>query len=379
VHVVVVDAADAPETLPSSDLVIDAAYGTGFHGEHHAPDPSGSPVLAVDIPSGIDGLTGAAHGTPLRATQTVTFAALKPGLLFGEGAVFAGDVDVVDIGLDVSSSRVGVVEARDVGRWLPFRGRESHKWQSALYVCAGSPGMTGAAHLATAAALRGGAGLVRVGSPGIDDPGLPVEALRDALPGAGWDGQVLEQLDRFGALVLGPGIGTSKATASSVRRLAERAPVPLLVDGDGLTALGDRSGEVLSGRQAATVLTPHDGEMRRLTGHAPAGDRIGAARELAASTGAVVLLKGPSTVIARPDGQVRIATEGDARLATAGSGDVLSGLIGALLAAGVGAFDAAAAGAFVHGRAGMLGARRGLVASDLISALPAVLDLLGDR
>jgi NAD(P)H-hydrate epimerase len=377
VRVVVIEAADAPATLPACDLVIDAAYGTGFHGSYDAPDADGAPVLAVDIPSGVDGLTGAAGGTPLRATATITFAALKPGLLFGDGPSLAGDVEVVDIGLDTSGSRAGVIEPRDAGRWLPHRSRDAHKWQAALYVCAGSPGMTGAAALVTEAAMRAGAGLIRVGSPGADDLVLPVEALRDSLPAAGFDGAVLDQLDRYGALVLGPGLGTSQATSNTIRRIASAAPVPLVIDADGLTALGDRAGEVLVGREHATVLTPHDGEMRRLTGDAVGADRIAAARALAASTGAVVLLKGPSTVIARPDGQVRISTAGDARLATAGSGDVLSGILGAFLAAGAGPFDAAAAAAMVHGTAARRGPRRGLVASDLIEALPGAIDEVG--
>jgi ADP-dependent NAD(P)H-hydrate dehydratase / NAD(P)H-hydrate epimerase len=154
------------------------------------------------------------------------------------------------------------------------------------------------------------------------------------------------------------------------------ALVPVLVDGDGLSALGGDPAAALAGRLGPTVLTPHDGEFARLAGHPPGDDRLAAARGLAASTGAVVLLKGPTTVVAHPDGRALLSTAGDARLATAGTGDVLSGVIGALLAQGVPAFEAAASGAWLHGRAAMRGPRRGLVASDVVGGLPAALDEL---
>jgi ADP-dependent NAD(P)H-hydrate dehydratase / NAD(P)H-hydrate epimerase len=375
----VVDAAGAPAALPASDLVIDAAYGTGFRGEYTPPDPGGAPVLAVDIPSGVDGATGSAHGHPLPAEVTVTFAALKPGLLFPPGRDLAGDVVLADIGLDVSRATAHVVEPDDVAAWVPDRPSDAHKWRSAVVLAAGSAGMTGAAHLAARGALRAGAGMVRVASPGVNhDTALPTEAVGLALPAAGWDDAVLDQLDRAGALVLGPGLGRSAPTVTAVHHLAQAAPVPLLVDGDGLWALGDDAAELLGKRAHPTVLTPHDGEFSRLTGHPPGADRIGAARDLAAATGAVVLLKGPTTVVAHPDGRARLSVAGDARLATAGTGDVLSGVVGALMAQGLDPFDAAAAGAWLHGTAATEhGPDRGLVASDLVDALPAVLEDLG--
>ncbi|MBN2623272.1 MAG: NAD(P)H-hydrate dehydratase, partial [Acidimicrobiales bacterium] len=242
-----------------------------------------------------------------------------------------------------------------------------------------SPGMTGAAHLAARAAQRAGAGMVRVATPGLDhDPGLPTEAVGVAVPSAGWDGPVLDQVERAGALVVGPGLGRGAPTEAAIHHLAISAHVPVVVDGDGLTALGGQSAEVLARRDAPTVLTPHDGEFARLAGEGPGDDRIAATRSLAASTGAVVLLKGPTTIVAHPDGRVRLSTTGDARLATAGTGDVLSGIIGALLAQGADAFAAAAAGAWLHGRAAMAGPARGLVASDLVDALPRVVDDLDE-
>ncbi|MFP3900799.1 MAG: NAD(P)H-hydrate dehydratase [Acidimicrobiia bacterium] len=373
VRVTVIPAAEAPATLPGADLVIDAAYGTGFRGEYRAPDPVGAPVLAVDIPSGVEGTTGAAPGIPVVADRTVTFAALKPGLVFHPGRELAGEVALADIGLDVSGATTGVIEAADVGSWVPARPPDTHKWRSAVMVASGSPGMTGAASLVAAAAQRGGAGMVRVAVPGLDDPPLPIEAVGVAAPLAGWEVTVLDQLDRAGALVVGPGLGRSAPAAAGVARVVGEADLPLVIDGDGLTAIGGQASELLGQRSADTVLTPHDGEFARLAGEGPGSDRIGATRALADGTGAVVLLKGPTTVVAAPDGRVRLSMSGDQRLATAGTGDVLTGLIGALLCRGAEAFDAAAAGAWLHGRAAMAGPAHGLVAGDLIDHLPDAL------
>jgi NAD(P)H-hydrate epimerase len=379
VRAAVVAATDAPERLPVADLVVDAAYGTGFRGTYQPPDPAGAPVLAVDVPSGVDGLTGTASGAPLAAVRTVTFAALKPGLLFHPGRALAGEVIVADIGLDVSGARTWVVTAPDVAGWLPARPAASHKWMAAVVLAAGSAGMTGAARLAAAAALRAGAGMVRVASPGVDhDPGLPTEVVGVAVPSAGWETAVGEQLGRAGAFVIGPGLGLSAPNQVAVHHLVAEATVPTVVDGDGLTALGTGAAAVIGRRSdaASVVLTPHDGEFARLAGEPPGADRCAAARHLAATTGAVVLLKGPTTVVAQPEGQVRLSTAGDQRLATAGTGDVLAGVVGAFLARGADPFAAAAAGAWVHGTCADEGPGEGLVASDLVAGLPAVLTRL---
>jgi NAD(P)H-hydrate epimerase len=373
-RVEVLDAATVgpDERLAPCDLVIDAAYGTGFRGEYEAPDPGSARVLAVDIPSGVNGLTGEAAPGAVRADVTVTFAALKPGLLFSPGRELAGAVEVADIGLDCSSATTDVVDADDVGAWLPERPHETHKWRSAIWVVAGSPGMSGAAALAARGAQRAGAGYVRLSSPG-SDPGTsaPTEVVRTKIPHVGWDVDVLEGLGRFKALIVGPGLGTDPATAPSVHRVVLESPVPTVVDGDGLTALGIDVGLYT---HPLTVLTPHDGEYERLTGHLPGADRIEATRALARTANATVLLKGATTVIADAEGRAFVVTTGDARLATAGTGDVLSGIIGALLAQGVHPLRAAAAGAWLHGRASTLGPRRGLVAGDLLECLPAVFD-----
>lgn len=377
VRCTVFDAATAPAVLPPADLVIDAAYGTGFRGSYRAPDPGGAFVLAVDIPSGVDGRTGEACDGAVEAGATVTFAALKPGLLLGDGPRRSGPIRVAGIGLDVSGARAHVVEALDVAGWLPARRRDAHKYDAGVAVVAGSPGMLGAALLCARGALRAGSGYVRLGAPGVDAAGLPPgEHVGRSLPAAGFDADVLDDLDRYRALVVGPGLGRSGETVAAVRRLVARAPVPVLVDGDGLHALGPDAATVLRERRAPTLLTPHAGEFAALAGAPPGADRIEAARTLAAATGATVLLKGPATVVAAPDGAALLAVEGDQRLATAGTGDVLAGIAGALLAGGLEPGRAGAAAAFLHGAAGNLGSPRGLVAGDLPDLLPAVLTRL---
>jgi NAD(P)H-hydrate epimerase len=379
----VIDAADAPNVLPPADLVIDAAYGTGFRGTFQPPELAdrSTPVLAVDIPSGVDGLTGVAAGRPLRATRTVTFAAWKPGLLLADGPGLAGAVEVADIGLDASGARAFVATAADVGRWLPRPARDAHKWRAAAWVVGGSPGMTGAPRLAAAAAMRSGAGYLRLSIPGAElTEAAPIEAVGWHLPAQGWAEVVAGEIGRFHALAVGPGLGTDEGTAEEVRRLVASTPsVPVVIDGDGLRALGAVAAAVIGARGASAapvILTPHDGEFAALDGATPRADRFAAVRSLAAATGAVVLLKGPTTLVADPSGSVTACTAGDARLATAGSGDVLTGAITGLLAAGMGASRAAAAGALVHGRAGDLACRHGLVAGDLVAHLPAALDQL---
>jgi NAD(P)H-hydrate epimerase len=337
-------------------------------------------VLAVDIPSGVNGLTGEAGPGAVQADVTVTFAAVKPGHLLASGPGRAGRIELVDIGLDVSGATIHLVEESDVRNWLPERARESHKWRSAVWVVAGSPGMTGAARLCTRAAMRAGAGMVHLGMPGVTEPDPPMEVVGRGLPNAGWHSTVLGELGRFDALLVGPGLGRAETTGEAVRALVASAPVPVIVDADGLVALGARAASVVAGRAHPTVLTPHDGEFTALAGGtAPDADRIGAVRDLARTTGATVLLKGPTTVVAASDGRVLLANEGDARLATAGTGDVLSGIVAAFLAQGLDGLEAAAGAAFVHASAGNLGWRRGLLAGDLLDLLPGVLSRLDDR
>lgn len=380
VHVRVVEA--SATTLEECDLVVDAAYGTGFHGLYDAPavpqrrGGGRALVLAVDVPSGLDATTGVASGRAVVADRTVTFGAMKPGLLLEDGPDHCGEVVVEGIGLPVEDAAAHLVEDDDVARLLPERRRTGHKWDAATYVVAGSPGMLGAAYLASHAAGRAGSGMVRLASPGVEPGAVPVvEVVARRLPASSWATAVLDDLGRCRALVVGPGLGTSPETAAALRRLVAEAGVPTVVDADGLNVLGgvDELARIVASRRAPLVVTPHDGEFARLVGSRPGRDRVAAARELAARSRATVLLKGAPTVVASPAGAVLLAATGSSRLSTAGTGDVLSGVVGAFLARGLAPNRAAALAAHVHGRAAALGLREGLVAGDLPELVARVL------
>lgn len=367
VRVVEIDALSFPDSIPRADLVIDAAFGTGFRGDYRAPMlPDDAVVLAVDIPSGLDGLTGRCSQRVLGADATVTFAALKPGLLFG--AQWCGDIHVADIGLDVTGATAHLVDDDDLLRWLPGRDVDAHKWRSAVNVVGGSTGMEGAATLAARAALRAGAGYVRWSAPGgVATAVEPVEVVGVDLAATGWAPEVLRDEGRFGAFVVGNGLGLDPSYTHDVRALVTQIDAPVVVDADAITLLGHDARSVA---RATTVFTPHDREFERIAGHAPGPDRIGEVRALASRLGAVVLLKGPTTVVADPHGNVLVSAAGDSRLATLGTGDVLAGVIGALCAGGLDPFRAAAAAAHLHGRAACLGWRDGLIAGDVVELLP---------
>jgi hydroxyethylthiazole kinase-like uncharacterized protein yjeF len=380
----VVEAADlrGGERLTGADLVVDAAYGTGLSRQYAPPDPGSAAVLAVDIPSGLSGLTGRPVGSgptlasAVRAERTVTFAAYKSGLLLGDGPDFTGVVELADIGLGplaAEAATAWLVTDSDVARMWPVRPRQAHKWQSAVQIVAGSPGMYGAPWLVARGAMRAGAGYALVGLPGAPPGGaLPAgEYVTHRLPAEGWDAEVAAGLDRVKALVIGPGLGAEVAGGvgqqSAVARLLARSSVPAVVDADALRALGDLDtvAAIAKARGGPFVLTPHEGEYARLVGRPPADDRIGDVRQVAARCGAVVLLKGSLTVVAEPGGKVLLVNAGSSRLASAGTGDVLSGAIGAFLARGLAAPEAAALAAHGHGRAASMGRPEGLVAGDL--------------
>ncbi len=379
VQVRVFDALDAPDPLPAADLVIDAAFGTGFRGTWNSPEIGAAKRLAVDVPTGLDGLTGVATEHTRAADATVTFGAPSPGHFLNDGPRLVGVLHVVDIGLDVvasaTSSSIHVVESTDIATWVPRRAADVHKWADGVRIVAGSAGMTGAAHLAAASAMRAGSGMVAVSSPGIDSD-VPTEVIDRRIPPFDWSEAVLADLHRYHSLVIGPGLGREEYTMPAVVTTVLEAVVPTVVDGDALFALSwneEGNPSFLVDRDVPTVLTPHDGEYGLLTGRRPGDDRIAAAHHLARLAGAVVLLKGPATVVADPDGRSLLVTNGSELLATAGTGDVLSGLVGAFLARGVPAFEAAGAAAWVHAdaaaRCGV-----GLIASDLIPIIPRVIE-----
>ena len=382
--------------LDRADVAIDAIFGTGFRGMPEDAfaaaigelNDAPVPVVAVDIPSGVNGATGAVEGDAVFSELTVTFGAAKLGVVLLPGAEYAGAVRVVDIGFpeDLMRAEAWMTEPDDVARSLPVRDIDSHKRASGvLVVVAGSRGMTGAVKLIAEAAGRIGAGLITVAVPASVLPivqaslteatfiGLPETAEgtmgRDALA------PLAERLERAHAVAIGPGLTTNEDTSAFVRELVRTSPVPMIVDADGLNAFAGRASE-LAERRADAVLTPHVGEFGRLSGIAARdldADRLGHVRKLAAETHAVTLLKGSRSVIVSPEGEARVNLTGSPVLATAGTGDVLTGTIGGLLARGLDPMDAAACGAYLHGLAGVLAGLEtgeGTLAGDVVDHLP---------
>ena len=379
VKVSVFSSSEMPTQLPECDLVIDAVYGTGLRSDFVAPTTN-VPVLAVDIPSGIDATTGECRGAPLRANETITFGGLKPGVVLQPGRTYAGQITVVSLdlpvhlGVQVDEKTINVVTRNDVEQWVPPRAPTTHKWKSGVRAIAGSKTMMGAAQLSCAAAYRAGAGIVHLSSiGGTPEIIAPLEVVYRSVSETHWADQCLSDIERFASALIGPGMGRGDELVEEVFQFVSRCPVPLVIDGDGLQILASsRDGQrrnmanFFAQRTAETVLTPHDGEFSALTGERPSADRIADTRKAAAALQAVVLLKGSTTVVAEPGGNVLCITNGDARLATAGSGDVLTGVIAALLAMGLDAFHAAAAGAFIHGNALERLPQCGVVASDIV-------------
>jgi NAD(P)H-hydrate epimerase len=366
---------DPSETkLPDCDLVIDGAFGTGISRPFHGAETT-APVLAVDIPSGVNGLTGELVGAPVRATHTLTFAALKPGLLLQPGADWSGNVEIADIGLSTDHVERWLFTRSDAVRSVPVRPSNDHKWRRAVAVIGGSPGMSGAPLLAAEAAFRSGAGMVRAQMPGAEIPTQRSEIVMESIPTSGWADAALRDRERFHSVVLGPGLAsdTGPDVAAVLDGLDPNTPVVL--DATALRLVG-RHPEL----RPSVILTPHEGEFAALAGAGPSADRFEACRDLAARTNATVLLKGPLTIVAAPDGRAIAVGHGDARLAVAGSGDVLSGAIAAFAAAGLEPILAAALGAWVHADAGHQLPLLGGIASDLLSGLAhSVSDLVAHR
>jgi len=383
VEVIAADvAADEVVDSQRADLVIDAAYGTGFRGTWEPPLVFGVPVLAVDVPSGLDADVGTCAGDVLRADRTITFAALKVGHLMNDGPQVCGDIEIADIGVDVvdhcDDVATYLVEPTDVAAWIPPRNRDAHKWSHAVRVIAGCGGMTGAAALVCAAAMRAGAGIVHVSmrdSSFESSNALPTEVVQRHLTSVHWGAQVAADAHRFAALVIGPGLGRGDDVSELVRDVVRSVSIPVVVDGDGLAAVVDAHGDSssITTRTAPTVLTPHDGEFASLGGDVHAVDKISATRQLAERTGCVVLRKGPTTIVTSPDGPTFLVASGDQRLATAGSGDVLSGIIAAFLSRGMDAAPAATAAAVVQGVAASLCSTEGTIARDVVGEIAHVL------
>jgi ADP-dependent NAD(P)H-hydrate dehydratase / NAD(P)H-hydrate epimerase len=333
----------------ATDLVIDGVVGISGSGPLR-PDAAevfeaakAIPVVAVDIPSGVDAATGAITGPAVRASLTVTFGGLKPVHALAD----CGRVRLIDIGLDLPDTDLLGFDAADVAARWPIPGPHDDKYtQGVTGVMAGSSTYPGAAVLCTGAAVAATSGMVRyAGSAHSEVLAHWPEVIASPTPAAA---------GRVQAWVVGPGLGTDETGAAALW-FALGTDLPVLVDADALTILAAHP-DMVSGRRAPTLLTPHAGEFARLAGAPPGDDRVGSTRKLADALGVTVLLKGNVTVIAEPGGPVYLNPAGQSWAATAGSGDVLSGMIGALLAAGLPTGEAAAAAAFVHARAAALSA-----------------------
>jgi hydroxyethylthiazole kinase-like uncharacterized protein yjeF len=388
---------DVRGAIERADLILDGLLGIGGRGGLREPfaalarlaGQSPATVVAVDLPSGVDADTGTVDGPAVKADVTVTFGALKPGLLVDPGAGHAGVVELVDIGLgpylpDRPAARA--FQHADIARLLPVPGAESDKYRrGVLGLLVGSDKFTGAALLAAGGAVRGGPGMVRlVTAPSAatavrrEWPEIVVTETGSTIRS---EEKFFEGVGRVQAWAAGPGMGTGADAAARLAAVLATG-LPALVDADGLTLLTQRDG--LLPRAAPTLLTPHAGELGRLLGADPAdvaARRVASAREAARRYGATVLLKGSTTVIASPDDRdpVLVNTTGTPWLATAGTGDVLSGLAGALLAQGLAPPRAAIAAAYLHGLAARLAASGSCArsqgaapigASDLVRALP---------
>jgi hydroxyethylthiazole kinase-like uncharacterized protein yjeF len=366
-----------PDTV---DLMVDGITGIGATGglrrpavelveaAARLPARDGAPptVVAVDVPSGVAVDTGDLPGAAVRADLTVTFGCLKPALVVGPAAPYAGQVDFVDIGLAPhlrTAPAVSVPDLADVAGWWPRPGAGSDKYtRGVVGLATGSAGYPGAALLSVAGALAGPAGLVRYA-------GSAASAVVIAHPSVIVYGRVGEA-GRVQAWACGSGLGQGETAAAELRAVLA-APVPVVLDADAITLLVDGSyADALRGRHAPLVITPHDREFARLAGQAPGTDRVEAALKLAAWLNGTVLLKGDRTIVATADGRAYVNPTGTPALATGGSGDVLTGLLGSLLAAGLPPERAALAAAYVHGLAGRRAAAAGPVtAPDVAAAL----------
>lgn len=364
------------ELVAGSDLLVDAIFGTGLTREVsglfaravRCLNRAAAPVVAVDLPSGLDSDTGQVLGVAVRASLTCACGLAKPGHFLAPGREYTGRLEVVDIGIpaaviEKAGAGLELLDALGVGPWLPARPTASHKGSFGhLLILAGSTGKAGAGLLCGMGALRSGAGLVTMAAPQalnvIFQTVLP-EAMTVALPFSRHffsdadQEQVLASARGKTALAIGPGLGMAEETGRLLEKIVGETPLPLVIDADGLNLLAARL-DILADSPAPRLLTPHPGEMARLTGRSSAEiqkDRAGAAMEFAVRHGVYLVLKGAATLIAAPDGRLAVNPTGNPGMAAGGMGDVLTGLLAGLLAQGVEPWQAACLAVYSHGRA----------------------------
>lgn len=393
----------------TADLIVDGIFGTGLKGAAagiaadviRRVNTTGVPVLSIDIPSGVCGKTGKILGSCINASRTVTFCLPKAGLAVHPGCGHTGRLDVVDIGIpEQSIEQAGIkshiIDRELVSAMLPARPQESNKGDfGRILLLTGSAGMTGSGCLCADAALSTGAGLVYLGVPSslahiygsyiaepivipLADEGSGRLSLQ-SMPG------IIEALGNKDAVAAGPGLSAGMDIAEIIGLLVRECRAPLVLDADALNAISLNK-DILKDLKPGTVITPHPGEMARLTGMTTAGvmeDRVGTAVGFAARWGAVTVLKGSRTIVALPDGSYYINVTGNPGMATGGSGDVLTGVIASLAGQGMKPADAAVAGVFLHGLAGDAAAERlgqhGMLPRDMVAELPLIMKKVFER
>ena len=388
------------EAVQNYDLIIDAILGTGLQGRVTGlkakiidlVNVAGKEVVAIDVPSGLDADTGKLEGPCIKATHTITLALPKIGLLLFPGASYAGKVTVEDIGipsclLKNNKIKTNMVTREIVKSLLPFRATYSHKGSfGKVLILAGSVGMTGAAYLASEAAMRSGAGIVVLGIPRSLNPimevkltevmTLPLAETEKQSLGEDVEETILKLMKDFSVLGMGPGISLELETQRLVRKIIEKSNIPLVVDADAIYAIS-KDTNILKKIKVPMVITPHPGEMAKLVNKDTdyiLNNQLDITREIAQEFGIVVVLKGARTIIANKEGEAYINVGDNSGMATGGSGDVLTGIICSLIAQGANNFSAAIAGVYIHSLAGDLArdikGERGMIAGDILSQVP---------
>ncbi|MGB2782936.1 MAG: NAD(P)H-hydrate dehydratase [Atribacterota bacterium] len=388
------------EAVQNYDLIIDAILGTGLQGRVTGlkakiidlVNVAGKEVVAIDVPSGLDADTGKLEGPCIKATHTITLALPKIGLLLFPGASYAGKVTVEDIGIPSCLLKNNKIKTNKVTReivksLLPFRATYSHKGSfGKVLILAGSVGMTGAAYLASEAAMRSGAGIVVLGIPRSLNPimevkltevmTLPLAETEKQSLGEDVEETILKLMKDFSVLGMGPGISLELETQRLVRKIIEKSNIPLVVDADAIYAIS-KDTNILKKIKVPMVITPHPGEMAKLVNKDTdyiLNNQLDITREIAQEFGIVVVLKGARTIIANKEGEAYINVGDNSGMATGGSGDVLTGIICSLIAQGANNFSAAIAGVYIHSLAGDLArdikGERGMIAGDILSQVP---------